>query len=138
MSNKSLPRGFKYLFSKKEIKKLAVELKIEFTEIHFGNIVHNEQLKPTERKQCFLHPISIASRSTEGNWVFAISLFGIRIELIPEKYELEMISGAKNAIKQYIPKILMSTETDFIEKPQLWIYTSVQNEKVFVTTKEIK
>lgn len=138
MTNKSLPKGFKYLLSKKEIKQLAVELNIEFDEIHFGNIVHNERLKPDERKQFFLHPISISAKRNEDSWVFAISLFGIRNELIPDQHEYELITGAKNAIKQYVPKILTSTEADFLKRPQLWIYTSIQNEKVFVSTKEIK
>lgn len=87
--HKSLPTGFRYLFSKKEIKAIETELNLKIDSIAFGNITHSEKFKEEGPFQSFLHPISI-SATLYDTWKFSIYQTGLRAELIPRELEAEL------------------------------------------------
>ena len=134
---KSLPTGFRYLFSRKEIKSIETELNLKFESIAFGNIIHSEKFIKDNYSQRFLHPISISARFNY-NWNFSIHQTGLRNELIPNELESEIVNQVKEMTKKYLVKILNSKETDLLKNPQLWVYVKIHENKVKISSKEIR
>lgn len=71
MIKKSLPKGFRYFFTKKEVKELENVTNIKFDDIHFGNIANAEKLNEVDKNSFNVHPISISASLTENNFIYA-------------------------------------------------------------------
>ncbi|NOU59624.1 hypothetical protein [Marinifilum caeruleilacunae] len=138
MIKKALPKVFRHLFSKKEIRSIENESNIKFIDISFGHITNSEKFNEDVFFQSSLHPVSINAVQGENNWNFKIHQSGFRNELIPEKFDAESKLQVRHAITNYILKIEQSIETDFLKQPQLWIYLRIRNGEVDVSTREIK
>ncbi|MCT4643642.1 MAG: hypothetical protein N4A74_01550 [Carboxylicivirga sp.] len=138
MPKVSLPKGFRFLYSKKEIREIESRLNLKFDSIIFGHITHANKFEPNSFFQSSIHPVSISAKKSNEVWLFTIHQTGIRNELIPEENETEIKKGIKKKIMEYIPKIQNSIDTDFLKQPQLWIYSRIKKGKVCIDYREIK
>lgn len=138
MRKVSLPKGFRHLYSKKEIREIECKLKCKFDYISFGHITQAGKFEKDIFFQSSIHPVSISARKSDNNWLFTIHQTGIRNELIPAENEAEIKKGIIQLVLGYIPKIQNSIDTDFLRQPQLWIYARIHEGRVSIDYREIK
>lgn len=137
MKNQSLPKGFRYFFTKKEAKEIATDSNILFEEILSGNIANPEKFNLKDGIQSNIHPISISGRLIEATYKFRFYQFGFRNELLPDELEKEAKRKMVDLIKAYLAKISSSKQTNLLNHPQLWTYCKIINKQVFITGKEL-
>jgi hypothetical protein len=137
IEKKNLPKGFRHLLAKKEIKQLEAEIGIRFFNILFGHHLQTATFNQYELLQSNIHPISISGWKNEAGWQISIAQSGFREELLPKEYEEEIKQKVQSIIKKYVHRLFESRETDFITKPQLWVYVLISNGQAEVKTREI-
>lgn len=137
VKRKSLPTGFRYLFTRKEIKVIEAEIGLKFQSIINGNITHSQKFEKDAHFQCFLHPLRISATLDDG-WAFSMLQEGLRNELIPEELDAEFKQLATKIIRNYVHKIRNSKETDLLNQPELWINAFISDYQLNVSSREEK
>jgi hypothetical protein len=128
-----LPKGFRYLFSLKEIKKIEADAKLKFHRISNGNISNSEYFESNSHLQSSFSGPSVDSYKKEGTWLFGIHQNGFRIELLPQEFEGIIKEEIKNWILIFMRETLASIDTDFLEHPVLRASIRVIDNKTSVS-----
>lgn len=119
-SKKRLPKGFRYLFSIKNIKEIEETSELSFTKVSNGNVNSSKNFNDDNYIKSSFRAISIHSEKKEDIWNFSIHQNGFRNELLPESFEEKIKSEIKIKAINYLKKLYNSVETDFYKNPQLW------------------
>ena len=135
---KNLPKGFRYFFTKNEIKEVESISIISFEEVRFGHVTNSESFSPEKTTQSSFRALSISANQNDTKWAFFIYQSGFRNELLPEHLEKEVKQKTELKIIEYLKKIQNSKETDFQKRPQLWIDIDIKNDQAIINSKELK
>lgn len=135
---KNLPKGFRFLFTVKEIKEIESFAEIAFSKVTNGNLTNSKKFNIDEFLQSSLQGFSIHGKMTESIWKFSFHQSGFREELLPEIHEKEVKKLSAEKIKEYLTKIYNSKETDLYKNPQLRAYIHIINDKVSISWYETK
>ena len=119
-SKKRLPKGFRYLFTSKEVKEIEEKSELNFNWVSNGNVGNSEKFNTENTIQSNFRAFSIHSKKNEGKWEFHLYQSGFRNELLPESLEGKTKLIIKNRIVEFLKKIYNSMETEFYKNPQLW------------------
>lgn len=137
MKQDRLPSGFRHLFTRKEIKELEEDIGISFLDISFGHVTNTQKLGDG-LVQRTVHAVSLGGKKEATGWRFRIYQSGFRDDLLPASVEVDVKNRAATEIRQYMDKATRFIETDFIQRSQLWVYYSVREDVIAVTSKELK
>ncbi|WP_420147707.1 hypothetical protein [Spirosoma sp.] len=137
MKTQKIPSGFRYLFTRKQLKELEKSIESTFLEIVPGRHL-DTQILNSEQDQLTIHPVSLSGRIQNESWKFTIYQSGFRTNLLPESLETEVKNRVAIEISQYLNKANRFIDTDFVQHPQLWIYCTVSRDTVEIKTKEIR
>ncbi|GAB3774544.1 hypothetical protein GCM10028818_17500 [Spirosoma horti] len=110
---------------------------LSFFDIGFGHVTNTQKLGDG-LVQRTVHPVSLWGKKGPTGWLFQIYQSGFREELLPSSSELAIKNNVATEIRQYMDKATQFTETDFIQRPQLWVYYSIGDDVITVTSKELK
>lgn len=135
---KKLPKGFRFLFTIKEIKEIENLAGINFSKVINGNITDSRKFGEDGPFQSSLRGFLIYGKKIESIWKFTFHQGGFREELLPEKHEREIKVLSSEKIKEYLNKVSNSKETDLYKNPQLRGYIYITEDKVKVSWHEIK
>ncbi len=129
---KKLPKGFRFLFSVKEIKELEILAGINFKKVTNGIITNSEKFDDEAYLQSHLTGFSIQGKIIESIWTFSFHQDGFRVELLPEIHEEKIKKLSAEKIKKYLNQVYNSNETDLYKNPQLraYIYITKDNAKI--------
>ena len=138
LNRKTLPKGFRHLFSQREIRGLETQAGVSFTHISFGHITHAGSFQREEHLQSAIHAVSISGNQSAPGWDFSIYQSGFRAELLPTALEGETKEKVRRLISAYIHNVVASKETDFISRPQLWVYVRIIDNRAEIQTRILK
>jgi hypothetical protein len=74
-SKKRLPKGFRYLFTSKEVKEIEEKSELNFNWVSNGNVGNSEKFNTENTIQSNFRAFSIHSKKNEGNWILFISIY---------------------------------------------------------------
>jgi hypothetical protein len=114
-----LPKGFRYLFTLKEIKRIETDIGLKFHRISNGNISNSEYFEPDAYLQSSFSGPSIDSYKKENAWLFGIHQNGFRMELLPQKFEEAIKEEIKSRVSRFMHDTSASIDTDFLLHPVL-------------------
>ena len=137
VKKRSLPKGFRFLLTVKEVKAIEAILDIKFNSISFGHITNANFYQVNDDQNSFIHPVSVAASRKELVWNFSLYQSGFRNELLPEEFEKIAKERIIAKIRAYVRKVESFGETNFHNNPQLWLYIAIARNTAEVTTKEI-
>ncbi len=135
---KKLPSGFRHLFSPKEIKDIQEQTGIRFDQVSFGHLLNAATYQLEQAIQSSFHPISVSGHQKEGSWILQIHQSGFRKELLPDEQETNTKLKIVCVLSPYLLKVINSTETDLLRKPQLMVEVRISNNQVEIHTRESK
>ena len=135
---KKLPKGFRFLFTLKEIKEVEIFAGIEFKKVTNGNLINSKKFDNEAFFQSSFQGFSIHGKRTESHWEFSFHQGGFREELLPNINEEEIKILLLEKIKKYLNQVYYSKETDCYKNPQLWSLIFIKENKPEVTWREIK
>ncbi len=119
-SKNRLPKGFRYLYSLKEVKEMEENSDLNFIQVSNGNLMNSSRFNKEKHIQSNFRTFSIHSEKNEEKWEFHFYQNGFRNESLPESFEKEIKLVTKNRIIEFLKKISNSLETEFYKNPQLW------------------
>jgi hypothetical protein len=131
---RNLPKGFRFLFTLKEIKEIENFAGIEFHKVINGNLTNSEKLE----NDPFFRVFSIQGKMVGEIWKFSLHQNGFREELLPKIYEEKIYTLSNDKIKEYLNRVYNSKETDLYKNPQLRAYINIRKGKAEVTWSETK
>ena len=135
---KKLPKGFRFLFTLKEIKEIENSAGVKFQNVTNGNLTNSNKFDNDAYIQSSFRAFSIYGIKSESHWEFSLHQGGFREELLPNIHEEEIKKLSSKKIKDYLNQVNYSKETDCYKKPQLWSFIMITENKAKVTWKEIK
>lgn len=71
MKTNGLPSGFRYLFTRKEIKEIEKDMGIPFFDIGFGHVVNTQKFGDGLVQQT-VHAVSLRGKKEPIGWLFEI------------------------------------------------------------------
>ena len=137
-SKNRLPKGFRYIFSSKEVKEIEEKSELEISRVSNGNLGKSEKFNKENQIQSNFRAFSIHSKKNEENWDFHLYQSGFRNESLPESFEKETKLLIKNRIIEFLKKISNAMETEFYKNPQLWGEVIISCNKVEIEWTEFK
>jgi|GEM_PF-6326073 len=135
---KKLPRGFRHLFSIKEIRDIQEQIGIRFDQISFGHSLNSATYQPNQVIQSAFHPVSVSGYLNEENWLLQIHQSGFRDELLPAEFRVETKFKIVALLSAYLLRVVNSKETDFLRRPQLMVDVRIRNNQVEIDVRESK
>ena len=135
---KKLPKGFRFLFTVKEIKEIEKFAGIEFRKVINGSLTHSGNFDSGDFFQSSFRGFTIKGKKIESIWKFSFHQTGFRDELLPEVHEKQIKNLSAEKVKEYLNKIYNSKETDLYKNPELRAHIFVIKDKVDCSWNEIK
>jgi hypothetical protein len=135
---KKLPKGFRFLFTLKEIKEIESFAGIGFRKVSNGNLTHSEKFDSGGVFQSSFTGFSIQGIIVESIWKFSFHQTGFRDELLPEVHEKQIKKLSSEMVKEYLNKIYNSQETDLYKNPELRAHIYIYKDKADVSFYETK
>ena len=135
---KKLPKGFRFIFTLKEIKEVEIFSGIEFKKVTNGNLINSKKFNNEAFIKSSFQAFSIHGKKTESDWEFSFYQSGFREELLPKIHEEEIKIILLEKIKKYLNQVYYSKETDCYKYPQLWSLIFIKENKAEVSWREIK
>jgi hypothetical protein len=135
---KKIPKGFRFLFTVKEIKAIERFTGIAFSKVENGNLTNSQKFDSGGFFQSSFRGFKIQGNKTETIWQFNFHQTGFREELLPQEHEKEIKLLLIEKINEYLNQIYHSKETDLYNKPQLDAYIRIHENKASVSWNEVK
>jgi hypothetical protein len=110
-SNK-LPTGFRFLFSKKDIKAIEKEKNVHLG-VYFGGTDNTTLIEKDQSIGSCFKPVFLTGQNDELGFRISLFLSGFRTELLPKELEEEAKTLVKDCMIECINWLLAFKETDF-------------------------
>ncbi|MFD1139914.1 hypothetical protein ACFQ4C_02295 [Larkinella insperata] len=106
-----LPSGFRFFFSKKEIKAIEKENNILFS-LWCGGVGYNTHFNEDQSIQSCFEPVFLTGQNDENGFKVSLFMSGFRNELLPKELEEQAKGLVKSCILNYIQELLNLKVTD--------------------------